>query len=169
MMLNSEYKKYLQVATRITGGDQRSQDLLHDVLLQLSKNDTFDNLNNNDKLYYLTMALKNQFYSNNSHFKRDYRKYEFTELATNYDDIVIEYEEQPTLDWVREVLQDELDKDKDFWYNKGLFELWLDNKGFIDRVHKQTHIPRYSIKDTIKQVQKLLRDRWMIYKNNQHG
>lgn len=166
MMLNSEYKKYLQVATRITGGDQRAKDLLHDVLLQLSKNGKFDNLSGTDKLYYLTMALKNQFYSNNSQFKRDYRKYEFTELTIDHDDISVEYDEQPTLDWVREVLQDELDKDKDFWYNKGLFELWLDNKGFIDRVHKQTHIPRYSIKDTIKEVKELLRRRWVIYKRD---
>jgi hypothetical protein len=160
-----DYKKYLQVAQKITGGDQRAQDLLHDVLLQLSNNQVFIDLPKKDKLYYITKALKNQFYSNNSNFSRRYRKYEFTELSLDIDEIDVEYDEQPTIDWVKQTLEEELVRDKDFWYNKGLFDIWLNNKGFIERVHKQTHIPRYSIKDTINQVKELLNQRWIQYKN----
>lgn len=159
------YKKYLQISKTICGNDERAQDLLHDTLLQFTKNTKFNTLSHKDRVFYITRALKNQFYSNNSSFNRTYRKYQFDEMHEGYEVIDTEYDEAPTMDWVNEMLSAELKLNPTFWYNKGLFDIWVEHGGIIDRVHKQTRIPKYSIIDTINELKNFIRIKWLEYKN----
>jgi len=166
-MTNKEYKDYLQLTIKITGGDDRASDLLHDVMIQLSDNTKYKELSPNDKKYFLVKSIQNQYYSNSSSFKRKYKKYSFVELEETFEKVDTIYEEEPTMEWVKETLEEELKKNPDFWYNKGIFDLWIKHNGFIERIHKQTSIPRYSLKDTIKEVKKLIKTKWREYKDGE--
>ncbi len=159
------YKKYLQISKTICGNDERAQDLLHDTLIQFTKNQKFNTLSQKDRVFYITTALKNQYYSNNSSFNRTYRKYKFDEIPDRYEIVDTEYDEAPTLDWITETLNKELKDNPTFWYNKGLFDIWMEHNCIIDRVHKQTKIPKYSIIDTIEGVKSFIKDKWLEYKN----
>ena len=159
------YKKYLQLAKTICSDNEKAQDLLHDTLIQLSTNAKFNTLSQKDKVFYLARALTIQVRSNNSKYYRTYRKYQFDEIPEHYDKKEVEYEETPSIEWVNETLQAELDRNPAFWYKKGLFDLWVQHKGFIDRVHKQTRIPKYSIIETIDEVKKFIKTKWLDYKN----
>jgi hypothetical protein len=159
------YKKYMQISKTICGNDERAQDLLHDTLIQFTKNQKFNTLSPKDRVFYITRALKNQFYSNNSSFNRTYRKYQFDEIPDKYELVDTEYDETPTLDWINETLNKELKDNPSFWYNKGLFDIWREHNCIIDRVHKQTKIPKYSIIDTIEGVKSFIRHKWLEYKN----
>ena len=164
-MTEKTYKKYLQISKTICGDNEKAQDLLHDTLIQLSTNKTFNTLTEKDKVFYITRALQNQVYSNNSKYYRTYRKYQFDEIPTNYEVKDVEYYERPSLEWINETLQSILDNDPTFWYRKGLFDLWVQHNGFIHRVHKQTRIPKYSIIETINEVKLILKIKWDEYKN----
>jgi len=159
------YKRYLQISKKICSNDERAQDLLHDTLIQLSTNARFNTLSTKDRVFYITRALQNQFYSNNSKFSRTYRKYQFDELPERYELVDTEYSEAPTMDWVNEMLNDELKSNPTFWYKKGLFDIWMEHNGIIDRVHKQTHIPKYSIIETINDIKDFIKIKWLEYKN----
>lgn len=167
-MRETRYREYKLLAKRITKGDERYIDLLHDVLIQLQTNDKWNNLNTKEEqLYFLSKALTNQFYSNSSSFQRTYKRYSHMELQETLDISDTIYEEQPTIEWINEALEEQLKEDPHFWYEKGIFELWVKHNCFIERVHKQTKIPRYSIKETINQVKDLLINKWKKYKECQ--
>lgn len=165
-MQERRYRQYKELAKKITKGDERYMDLLHDVLIQLESNEKWKGLNTKEEqLYFLTKTLTNQFYSNSSKFQRTYKRQSFMELQQTIELEDTIYSEQPTMEWIKETLEIELKKNPDFWYNKGIFELWIEHKGFIERIHKQTQIPRYSLKDTIEKVKQLLNKRWREYNN----
>jgi hypothetical protein len=163
-MKQTEYNKYLKATKKITSNDSQAEDLMHDVLIMLQNNAKFNNLSEKDRLFFFVRAMQNQYYSNSSHYTRTYKKYQFQEMVENYDVVEYIYEEQPTLDWIKETLESELKINPQFWYNKGIFELWLEHEGFIERVHKQTKIPRYSIKDTIAFMKGWIKIKWKEYK-----
>lgn len=164
-MTEKIYKQYLKASMTITKNDRDAQDLMHDVLIMLSKNETFNNLSNADKLFFFVRALKNQFNSNSSFYTRNYKKYTFKELKVDFDIPDTIYEEKPSLDWIKEIMELEVHDNPDFWYEKGIFELWIEHKGFIERIHKQTRIPRYSIKETIEETKRWINKKW----NEQNG
>jgi hypothetical protein len=159
-MTEKIYRQYLKASKSITKNDKDAQDLMHDVLIMLDKNETFNNLSNGDKLFFFVRALKNQYSSNSSFYTRNYKKYTFQELRLDFDTADTIYEEKPSLDWIKEIMEVELESNPDFWYEKGIFELWVEHKCFIERVHKQTRIPRYSIKETIEQTKKWILKKW---------
>lgn len=159
-MEEKRYREYIALAKKITKGDGKYQDLLHDVLIQLDNNEKWNNIfTKEEKMYYLSRALRNQFYSNNSKFQRTYKRFVFDQIE-GIEQIDIEYQEKPTIDWIKEMLEKQLETDPKFWYNKGIFELWMEHNGFIDRVYKQTKIPKYSLIETINEVKQLIKNKW---------
>ena len=158
-MLERRYKEYLQLAKRITKGDERHIDLLHDVLIQLQTNEKWNNLKTNqEQMYFLTRAITNQFYSNNSKFKRTYRTLN-TELQDIPDEPDLPYNERPSIEWLNNLLEEELKSNPDNWYNIGLFKLYIEHTK-IDLIHKKTKIPRYSIRQTIREMKIWVRKKW---------
>jgi len=158
-MLERRYKQYRLLAERITKNDERHIDLLHDVLIQLSTNEKWNNLSTEEEqMFFLTRTIQNQFYSNNSKFQRTYRKFssEITDIPETED---IEYYERPSVEWLNNLLDIELKKDPDNWYKIGLFKLYMEHKK-IEPIHKKTLIPRYSIRDTIKQMKSFIKQKW---------
>lgn len=159
-MTDKEYKEYYKIAMKICGGDERTQDLLHDVLIALSTNDKFISLEEKNKKFFFVRAISNQFYSKNSYFFRQHRRTQHNEFEGNlFDTPDIPYEEQPSMEWVKETLEEELRNNKNFWYNKGLFEMYLEHKK-LEKIHALTMIPKYSIRQTIKEMKLWLRKKW---------
>jgi len=162
--MEQQYQQYREIVKTITRNDDRCDDLLHDILIDLSKNKKYNALSNKDKVYFFIRVVKNQFYSNNSKYQRTYKKYVFQELTPNYEVKDEEYIEPPSMEWVKKTLDEELDNNKDFWYNYGLFNLYLEHKK-IETIHKKTQIPKYSIRNTIKEMKVWINKKWITYIN----
>lgn len=158
-MLEQRYKQYRELAKRITKGDERYVDLLHDVLIQLSTNEKWNNLQTpEEQMFFLTRTITNQYYSNNSKFQRTYRKFstETTEIPDGIDE---EYQDRPSVEWLNKILDNELQTNPNNWYNVGLFKLYMEHRR-IEPIHKKTLIPRYSIRETIKEMKSWVRKKW---------
>lgn len=164
-MDKTEYNKLKQIVNKVTGGDERAEDLFHDILIQLATNEKYNSLKGNEKKYYFVRAVSNQFYSNNSSYNSKYKKYKFDEIPNTYEVIDEPYQEQPTIDWIKETLKNELEVNPAFWYKKGLFELYLEHKK-IEAIHKRTHIPKYSIRITLNEMKVWLKLKWEQYGKN---
>jgi hypothetical protein len=159
-MLEQRYKQYRELAKRITKGDERYIDLLHDILIQLSTNEKWNNLQTpEEQMYFLTRTITNQYYSNNSKFQRTYRKFS-TESVDIPDTIDEEYYERPSVEWINDLLDNELKTNPNNWYNIGLFKLYMEHRR-IEPIHKKTMIPRYSIRDTIKNMKLWIKIKWI--------
>jgi hypothetical protein len=158
-MLEKRYEQYRELARKITKGDERYIDLLHDVLIQLDTNEKWNNLQTpKEQMYFLTRTLINQYYSNNSHFNKTYRKFssEITDIPEEED---TPYQEKPSIEWINNLLDNELNTNPDNWYNIGLFKLYMEHRS-IEPIHKKTKIPRYSIRDTIKEMKGWIKTKW---------
>ena len=158
-MLEKRYREYLNLAKKITKGDERYVDLLHDVLIQLQTNDRWNNIHTKEEqMYFLSRAITNQFYSNNSGFYKTYRK--FNSIVYDLPDQAdTEYQDRPSIEWIQKTLKNELETNPSSWYNVGLFQLYLEHKK-IEPIHKKTRIPRYSIRETINHMKKWIRLKW---------
>lgn len=158
-MLEQRYKQYRELAKRITKGDERYIDLLHDVLIQLSTNEKWNNLQTpEEQMYFLTRTITNQYYSNNSKFQKTYRKFS-DEIAQIPDTEDEGYQEKPSLEWLNNLLDNELKTNPDNWYNIGLFKLYMEHRR-IEPIYKKTMIPRYSIRATIKEMKSWIKTKW---------
>lgn len=158
-MLEKRYREYKDLAKRITKGDERYIDLLHDVLIQLETNEKWNNLpTKEEQMYFLTRTLTNQFYSNNSKFQKTYRKFS-SEAIDIPDEIDVPYQDRPSIEWINNLLETELKNNPDNWYNIGLFKLYMEHKK-IEPIHKKTLIPRYSIRDTINKMKSWIKNKW---------
>lgn len=158
-MLERRYREYKQLAKQITKGDERYLDLLHDVLIQLHTNDKWNNLTTKEEqMYFLTRTLTNQYYSNNSKFQRIYRKFNID--SKEIPDVPDEpYEEKPSIEWINILFEQELQTNPDNWYNIGLFKMYMEYKK-IEPIHKKTRIPKYSIRQTIKEMKSWIKLKW---------
>jgi hypothetical protein len=158
-MLEQRYREYRDLAKRITKGDERYLDLLHDILIQLGTNEKWNNLQTEqEQMYFLTRTITNQYYSNNSKFQRTYRKFS-SEVVDIPDEPDVLYQERPSIEWVNNTLENELKINPDNWYNVGLFKLYMEHRK-IEPIHKKTLIPKYSIRETIKEMKSWIKIKW---------
>jgi hypothetical protein len=162
--MDEQYHKYREIVKTITKNDDRCDDLLHDILIDLTKNEKYNALSPKDKVYFFIRVVKNQFYSNNSKYQRTYKKYVFQEFNPNVEIPDEAYKEPLSMEWVHKTLDNELDKNKEFWYNYGLFNLYLEHKK-IETIHQKTQIPKYSIRNTIKEMKAWIKIKWIEYQN----
>jgi len=159
-MLEKRYREYKQLAFKITKGDERYIDLLHDILIQLQTNEKWNNLpNKQEQMYFLTRVITNQFYSNNSSFHRTYRKFN-ADIIPQLEVPDEPYTDTPSIDWINKLLDEELKLNPDKWYDIGLFKMYMEYKK-IEPLHKKTRIPKYSIRETIKEMKSWIKQKWI--------
>lgn len=159
-MTEQEYQKYKQITQKICKGDERWNDLLHDVLIQLAENKKFNEMEEKQRVYFFVRAITNQFYSHNSYFYRQYKQKNF---FINIDERIeipeVDYKEPYTIEWVEERLADKLNDNPDDWYDIGIFRLYMEHKK-LEKLHRKTQIPKYSLRETIKSMKNWLRQEW---------
>jgi hypothetical protein len=163
-MTSKQYNELKNIANKICKGNGDTNDLLHDVLIQLSNNKVYNALDEKSKVFFFIRTISNQYYSTNSAYHKQYRKYEFSELPIHYEQTISEYDEKPTLDWIVETLDNELKVDVGFWYNHGIYTLYLQHKK-LETLHRLTKIPKYSLRITLKEMKQWLNYKWKQYKN----
>ena len=168
-MTEKEYNRFKFITKKICNNDGRAEDLMHDVIINLSTNAKYNSLDSNTKIFFFTRAIKNQYRSNNSRFQRDYRRYEFDELPVINEPRQDEepYQERPTMTWVRETLDNELKNNPEFWYNHGIFNLYL-QEGKLESLHRRTTIPKYSLRQTLTEIKQFLKIKWTQYERKNY-
>jgi hypothetical protein len=110
-----------------------------------------------DRLYYFIRTLKNNYFSKTSKYHYQFRKPHLNQISFNevyYEEIPDEeYQDRPTMVWVREHLS-ELS-----WFDRDLFLLWVE-LGSLTAVSKRTTIPLNSVGRYIKQTKDRLNQLW---------
>lgn len=151
------YNEYLEIVKKITKHDEKSEDLLHDVLIQLSENKKYQELNQFEKKWFFIRTIQNQYNSKTSSFYRQYKKHVFEQIQ-NIEIIDEEYIEPISIEDVNNFLDSELNKNPNKWYEIGLFKMYMKEKK-IDLINKKTRIPKYSIRLTINDMKKWIQQK----------
>ncbi len=155
--ITKQYYKLLQISKRITKGHELSQDLLHEVIIQLynKKEIILNNYDDDTICYYITSILRINWNSKTSPFYYKIRK-----EPLNYQPItdIFEYEDEQ-LKWEKEILLQSLEisySELDFW-RKSMVQLYL-VLGSVNKVSKFTGIPKSSIIKYVKQAKEELKN-----------
>ena len=143
--ITNNYYQLLTITKKITKGHELSQDLLHEVILQLYNKDNIILREYCDEQikYYIVSVIRINWHSTTSPFYYKIRKEssKYTNIDEIYnlaDDTQLEFEKQQLFDILEESWT-ELD-----WFRKSLFEMYL-TLGSMKKVSKQTRIPVSSI------------------------
>jgi hypothetical protein len=155
--ITRNYYRILQITKRITKGHELSQDLLHEVILQLynKKEIILNNYDDDTIRYYITSVLRINWNSSTSPFYYKMRK-----ESSKYEPLtdIFEYEDEQLI-WEKEILLQSLEisySELDFW-RKGMIELYL-VLGSVNKVSKHTGIPKSSIIKYVKESREQLKN-----------
>lgn len=140
-----------KICSRITRGEP-SEDLLQVSVEHFIKNKKVPSIPDNEKLYFFTRIVQNNYNSNSSPYYHQYKKFQFQSLD-NLEIEYIEYEEPIiTLEWIYQEL------DKLEWYYKRLMELYIEEGCSITKLSKRTGIPINSVSRDINKTRKILKE-----------
>jgi len=126
-------------------------DLLHLCLEEFMKNKRVTEIPDDQKIYFFTKIVRNQYNSESSKYHYTYRKYKFNDMV-EADIPEIEYEEDEfNMEWVQEQLKT-ID-----WYYARLFQLYIDEGCSVTKLSKRTTIPINSVSRDINKVRRQLK------------
>ena len=144
------------------------EELAHHVITEFIDNPKAEQLilnENNEAMAFISLIVRNQYYSKNSPYHKIYRQ-----SGRVYNDRHIpETEDEPYdlskdfhLEMIEGILEEmELDRGEQ-WYQASLFRLWIQT-GNVSEIHRQTNIPRQSIANAIAEckehIKKTIKDR----------
>lgn len=156
--ITNNYYELLSITKKITKNHQLSQDLLHEVILQLynRENIILKEYDNNNIKYWIVAIIRTNWYSTTSPFyykmrKESSRYVDITYLNDVAEDSQLEFEKQIIFD----ILEDgwtELD-----WFRKSLFEMYM-CLGSMKKVASKTRIPVSSISRYIKESREQIKE-----------
>lgn len=151
--LTREYYQLLKIAKKLTKGDQLSQDLLHEVIIQLyDKNDIIlKSYDDNSIKYYITAVMRINYYSKTSPFfyriKRE-RTLMTVDVTTCWD---MSYEQESfETEELYQLLEEEYCELN--WFKKSLLDMYLTLNSSMKAVSRKTNIPIQSISRYIKET-----------------
>jgi hypothetical protein len=153
--IEKNYSKLKEIAKKVSK-QNNADELLHFCIDQYMKNSKASGLTQDDKIYFFTRILRNNFNSMTSPYAYAYKKRIYQELSG------IEIAEQSTeefdeLAWVHEQIQ--RDKKYGDWYYARLFEIYIEQGASITKTSEITTIPRNSVSRDINKYRKILRKR----------
>jgi hypothetical protein len=151
LYITNNYYQLQKIAKTITKNHNLSEDLLHEILIQLYDKDEIKlkGYDDNQIKYYIVSIMRINWYSKTSPFyykvKREIQKYQDLNETHNIPDEQDDYEKQIIFD-ILETEWCELD-----WFHKSLFE-WYMTLGSLKKVSLKTNIPLASIGKYIKEA-----------------
>jgi RNA polymerase sigma factor (sigma-70 family) len=155
--LTTNYYQLLNIAKKITKNHELTNDLFHEVIIQLyNKNNIVLQEYSDDQMkYYIVSIIRINWHSQTSPFYYKIRKEssKYTNIDEIYDlvdDTQLEFEKQHLFD-ILEQSWCELD-----WFRKSLFEMYM-TLGSMKKVSKQTRIPISSISRYLKESKELIK------------
>jgi len=126
-------------------------DLCQLCVEQLMKNKKIDLVEDDQKLFFFTRIVRNNFNSNSSPYYHTYTKHKFDEYNHNKEIIDNHYEESEIdIEWVNKTL-DEME-----WYYMRLMKLFIEEGASISKLSKRTTIPINSVSRDINKVRRYL-------------
>lgn len=131
-------------------------DLFQICIEQFLKNKKTIDIPNEQKLFFFTRIVKNNFNSKTSKFYNTHKKFQFNEI-NNLEIKDEEYIESIiNMDWVNS----EIKKLKDNqWYYGRILELYIEEGCSLTKLSKRTSIPINSVSRDVNKVKKLLREK----------
>ena len=163
--ISNNYGELLSIAKKITRNNDLSEDLLHEVILQLynKKNIVLRQYNDDQIKYYIVSIIRINWHSQTSPFyyriRKENSKYtNIDELYDLADDQQLEYEKQELFDILEESFC-ELD-----WFRKSLFEMYL-TLGSMKKVSVKTRIPVSSISRYLKESKEQIKNNITVKTN----
>ena len=148
--ITRNYYELLNIAKKITRNHDLSQDLLHEVILQLYNKEAIvlKKYDDNQIKFYIVSIMRINWCSNTSPFyykvRREFKMYVDSSEILMMTDEQEEFEKQLIFD----ILEEEwcqLD-----WFRKAIFEMYM-TLGSMTKVAKHTTIPISSISNYLRQ------------------
>ena len=156
--LEKNYNNLRVLARRIDPKD--GEEILHFTLDKFLTKDLkfFDDMEDNDKLKYMSRTIKLQSTSTSSQFYREFKR--FTILSK---DIIIEQEEEPDTDNnIEEIqllfIQEELKKIN--WFSSLLYTRYIDTGYSAQKLADQLLIPLSTVQYHLRKVKNHIRVEW---------
>jgi hypothetical protein len=148
--ITRNYYELLNIAKKITKNHNLTQDLLHEVILQLysKENIILREYDDNQIKYYIVSVMRINWYSNTSPFYYKVRK-EF-KMYSDLSEILSMPDDQENFE--KEIIFSILEQEwceLDF-FRKALFEMYM-TLGSMKKVSKKTTIPISSISNYLKE------------------
>lgn len=155
--ITRKYYELLNISNKITKNHELSQDLLHEVIIQLYDKDEINlkSYDDNSIKYYITAIMRINFYSKTSPFF--YRIRKFSKIASVDISACYEMEADQEMfesEQLYELLEQEyceLD-----WFRKSLLDLYL-SLNSLKAVSRVTNIPITSISNYIRDGKKQIK------------
>jgi len=157
--LNQNYNQLKVLSIKID--EHNGEEILHFTLEKfLNRKDTqfFDDMEDGDKLKYLSRTLKLQSTSTSSQFYREFKKY--TILSK---DVILEqedeYYEENDIDSVMvQFIKDELKNEH--WFSSLLFQRYIDTGYSAKVLANELLIPLSTVQYHIRKVKTNIRNKW---------
>lgn len=142
-----ELYKICQYVSKLNNPD----DLCQTCIEQLMKNKKIDSIDSDQRLFFFTKIVKNNFNSNSSPYYHAYKKFKFDSYDYNKELIDKPYEESEiNIDWINKNLA-EME-----WYYMRLMQLFIEEGASISKLSKRTTIPINSVSRDINKVRRFL-------------
>jgi hypothetical protein len=155
--ITTHYFELLQIAKKITKGHDLTQDLFHEVIIQLYDKEriVLKKYDDNNIKYYIVAIMRINWYSNTSPFyykvRREFQMYSEITECLNMEAEQESFEKEQILS----ILEQEWTELN--WFNKQLFELYL-TLGSLSKVSKQTRIPLTSVANYMRQSKAIVKE-----------
>ena len=163
--LNQNYNQLLILSNKID--KQNGEEVLHFTLEKfISKKDTtfLDELEDGDKLKYISRTLKLQATSNTSQFFREWKRYTILSKDVILEQADEEYEEDGVEQIQLKFIEDELNKMN--WFSALLFRTYIQKEYSAQVLADELVIPLSTCQYHIRKVKKTIRDNWNKNKGN---
>jgi hypothetical protein len=152
--ISENYSELKNICSRFSTTEE-VDDLLHLCLEEFMKNKRVTEIPDNQKIYFFTKIVRNQYNSESSKYHYTYRKYKFNDMVES-DIPEIEYQEdQFNMEWVMNQIEE--DKKAGNWYYSRLFEIYINLKCSVTNTSKKTSIPINSVSRDLNKYRKHLR------------
>lgn len=151
--ITNNYDKLKNICSNISKNEE-VDDLFHSCLIQFMENKKIDTVPDNQKTFFFSRIVKNNFYSTTSKYHKEYHKFKFSEMIEIQEPDILYEEDGIDLEWVRKQLK------KDFsWYYMRLMELYIEEGCSLTKLSKRTNIPINSCSRDINKCRKELNKR----------
>lgn len=149
--ITKNYYELLKISKKITKGHELSQELLHEIILQLYDKDVIElkSYDDNSIKYYITAIIRINWNSKTSPFyykiKKERSNYQELTFDISYENEQEAFEKQQLFDILEQSYCDLS------WFHKSLLEMYL-TMGSLKKVSNKTTIPVPSISRYIKEA-----------------
>jgi len=163
--LNKNYNNLIVLSNKID--KHNGEEVLHFTLEKflLKKDSTFlDNLDDKDKLKYISRTIKLQSTSHTSQFYREFKRYTILSKDVILEQADEEYEEDSVEQIQLKFIEEELNKMN--WFSALLFRTYIQKEYSAQVLADELVIPLSTCQYHIRKVKKTIRDNWNKEKGN---